>query len=151
MPSELEIKNAGKIIEMLSKIEDVSFEQKREDIFLVTEPETGLQLIVDVEETTVCFIIDVCEIGAEVSKDKLFQLLLEINNDSPHGAFCLDGNKVLFKDNLEIDNIDQNELEASVCMPLLTVANNLEAINEIVSPDAIETIEVDDSHYCKKG
>lgn len=133
MPSELEIRNASKILEMLSRIEDVSFEQKREDIFLITEPETGLQLIVDVEETTVCFIIDVCSVPAEADKEKLYKLLLEINNNAPHGAFCLDGDKILFKDNLEVDNIDQNELEASVCIPLVTVAQNLEAINEFVS------------------
>ena len=138
MPSDLEIRNAGKILEMLTRIEDVSFEQKREDIFLITEPETGLQLIVDVEESTVCFIIDVCSIPDNVDKARLFQLLLEINNNAPHGAFCIDGDKILFKDNLEVDNIDQNELEASVCIPLITVAQNLEAINEIVS----EKVEV---------
>ena len=136
MPSDLEIKNAAKILEMLTRIADVSFEQKREDIFLITGLD-GLQMIVDVEETTVCFIIDVCTVSAEVNKRDLYELLLEINNDSPHGAFCLDGDKILFKDNLEVDNIDQNELEASICIPLLTVANSLEAINEFVS-DAVE-------------
>ena len=44
MPSELEIKNSERVLEMLSKMEDVSFEQKREDIFEVTEPESGLML-----------------------------------------------------------------------------------------------------------
>lgn len=133
MPTDVEIKNATKILEMLTRIEDVSFEQKREDIFLITEPETGIQLIVDVEETTVCFIIDVCMISETADKEKLFRLLLEINNVAPHGAFCLDGDKILFKDNLEFENIDANELEASICMPLVTIAQNIEAINELVS------------------
>jgi|GEM_PF-2626804 len=132
MPSELEIKNANKILEMLLKTEDVSFEQhpEREDIFIVKEPETGLELIIDVEETTICFLMDICPVPVvDEQKLALYEKLLEINNVSVHGAFSVNNGKVIFKDNLEIENIDQNELDASIQLMLVTVAQNIEAIS----------------------
>jgi len=138
-PSEIEIANAGKILEMLLKTDDISFEQHpdRQDIFIVKEPETGLELVVDVEESTICFLMDICPVPAEDhQKLALYEKLLEINNISVHGAFSTSDGKVIFKDNLEIENIDQNELDASVQLMLVTVAQNIEAISEIVAVKA---------------
>ena len=107
------------------------------DIFIVKEPESGLELVVDVEESTICFLMDICPIPTEADqKLALYEKLLEINNISVHGAFSTSGDKVIFKDNLEIENIDQNELDASVQLMLVTVAQNLEAISDIVAVKA---------------
>jgi hypothetical protein len=49
--------------------------------------------------------------GAEILKN-----LLQKNRDIVHGAFALDetGRKVIFRDTLQIENLDMNELEGSI-------------------------------------
>jgi hypothetical protein len=48
--------------------------------------------------------------------ESIFQQLLQKNRDIVHGAFVLDesGEKVIFRDTLQIENIDLNELEGSI-------------------------------------
>ena len=48
--------------------------------------------------------------------ENIFQQLLQKNRDIVHGAFVLDetGKKVIFRDTLQIENIDLNELEGSI-------------------------------------
>jgi hypothetical protein len=45
-----------------------------------------------------------------------FRELLKKNRDIVHGAFCLDetGTKVIFRDTLQIENLDLNELEGTL-------------------------------------
>lgn len=54
----------------------------------------------------------------ELSKgnEEVFKNLLIKNRDIVHGAFALDesGKKVIFRDTLQIENLDLNELEASI-------------------------------------
>ncbi len=47
---------------------------------------------------------------------EIFQSLLQKNRDIIHGAFVLDesGKKVIFRDTLQIANLDLNELEGSL-------------------------------------
>lgn len=48
--------------------------------------------------------------------DKIFKSLLQKNRDIVHGAFVLDdsGDKVIYRDTLQIKNMDLNELEGSL-------------------------------------
>jgi hypothetical protein len=48
--------------------------------------------------------------------ENIFQQLLQKNRDIVHGAFVLDdtGTKVIFRDTLQIENLDLNELEGSI-------------------------------------
>tara|TARA_R110002072_G_scaffold106447_2_gene232471 strand:- start:15613 stop:16008 length:396 start_codon:yes stop_codon:yes gene_type:complete len=48
--------------------------------------------------------------------EKVFSNLLQKNRDIIHGAFVLDesGKKVIFRDTLQIENMDLNELEGSL-------------------------------------
>jgi hypothetical protein len=128
MPSDLEVRNALKVQEMLGRVEDILIEQVREDIFQVTELQTDhqLRLTVDVEETTVVLIMDVGLVeDFTVPGGSVAEELLRINNKAVHGKFCLDGLQVLFKDVLEVENLDQNELEQSMVHMFLTVAQTL--------------------------
>ncbi|WP_167342767.1 YbjN domain-containing protein [Nonlabens sp. SY33080] len=49
-------------------------------------------------------------------RDEVFKSLLQKNRDIIHGAFVLDetGTKVIFRDTLQIENLDLNELEGSL-------------------------------------
>ena len=48
--------------------------------------------------------------------EKVFKSLLQKNRDIIHGAFVLDetGKKVIFRDTLQIENLDLNELEGTL-------------------------------------
>ncbi|MBP1838781.1 type III secretion system chaperone family protein [Formosa algae] len=48
--------------------------------------------------------------------EKIFKSLLQKNRDIVHGAFVLDdsGDKVIFRDTLQVQNMDLNELEGSL-------------------------------------
>jgi len=48
--------------------------------------------------------------------EEVYRALLKKNRDIIHGAFVLDetGLKVIFRDTLQIENLDRNELEASL-------------------------------------
>ena len=48
--------------------------------------------------------------------ESVYKSLLQKNRDIVHGAFVLDetGNKVIFRDTLQIENLDLNELEGSL-------------------------------------
>ncbi len=49
-------------------------------------------------------------------KSEVYLQLLQKNRDIIHGAFALDetGKRVIFRDTLQIENLDQNELEGSL-------------------------------------
>jgi len=48
--------------------------------------------------------------------EKVFKSLLQKNRDIIHGAFVLDesGTRVIFRDTLQLENLDLNELEGSL-------------------------------------
>ena len=57
------------------------------------------------------FIFEIKEQG-----DHVYKSLLQKNRDIIHGAFVLDdsGRKVIFRDSLQVENLDQNEFEATI-------------------------------------
>lgn len=136
-PSALELKNTDKILDLLVEIEGISYKNLREDIFEITGPE-GATCILDVEETLVCIGAEICAIPEENTPEdtqdiiKLFRVLLELNNEAIHGKFAIIDGKIFFKENLEIENIDGNELEAALAWTLLMVIKGVEKISGII-------------------
>jgi hypothetical protein len=117
---------------MLSEIEGVQYENAREDIFVITDPDTDLKLVVDVEEETVCLLMDVMK-KSEVPVDADFlEFLLKQNNKAVHGAFCLDDRNLLIKENLEFENLDLNELETAIKSIFVLANDSLPTILERV-------------------
>ncbi|MDQ1772610.1 molecular chaperone Tir [Labilibaculum sp. A4] len=90
-------------------------EDKTEELFVVENPEGGIaNLIVDCEDP----ILIVEGVLFELTDDnpEIYKALLKKNREIIHGAFVLDGSgkKVLFRDTLQLENLDQNELEATL-------------------------------------
>ena len=56
--------------------------------------------------------------------------LLQMNRSVVHGAFVLDdsGEQVLFRDTLQLDNLDLNEIEGSINSLSLALAENAEEL-----------------------
>jgi hypothetical protein len=81
----------------------------------VEDEDKGVKnLIIDCEDTIVVLEQSIMPVPSD-PKD-LFKRLLQLNRSLVHGAFVLDdeGEKVLFRDTLQLANLDRNELEASI-------------------------------------
>jgi len=90
-------------------------EDLAEELVVVDDDENGIKnLMIDCEEP----ILILEQIIMEVPQDpgNLFKRLLQMNRDLVHGAFVLDENAelILFRDTLQLENLDRNELEASI-------------------------------------
>ena len=90
-------------------------EDPAEELVVVDNEEKGIKnLMIDCEEP----ILVLEQIIMKVPQDPgdVFKRLLQINRDLVHGAFVLDENAelVLFRDTLQLENLDRNELEASI-------------------------------------
>ena len=94
---------------------EIKQENPKEGIFIVSnEPEGISNLIICVASPIVIFeqfIFEIKEPG-----DHVYRSLLQKNRDIIHGAFVLDdsGRKVIFRDSLQVENLDQNEFEATI-------------------------------------
>lgn len=90
-------------------------ENLAEELFVVENPDGGIaNLIVDCEDPIL--IIEGLLFEINGVKDDIYKSLLMKNREIVHGAFTLDetGTKVLFRDTLQLENLDQNELEATL-------------------------------------
>lgn len=132
-PTAIELQNTDFILDMLVNIDGISYTNIQPDIFRIKGPE-GVSCILDVEETLVCISEEICDLPLEVSQQsKLLMCLMGLNHEALHGKFSINGGKVYFKENLEIKNLDQNELEAALGWTLAMVARSVERISEIIT------------------
>ncbi|KOS07231.1 molecular chaperone Tir [Flavobacterium akiainvivens] len=94
---------------------DIKYENSREGIFIVSNEQEGVfNLIICVAYPIVIFEQFLFEIKAE--SPAVYKALLQKNRDIIHGAFVLDatGRKVIFRDSLQLENLDQNEFGATL-------------------------------------
>lgn len=90
-------------------------EDAAEEIVVVTDEDNGVNnMIIDCEDTILILEQVIAEVPAD-PKD-MFKRLLQMNRELVHGAFVLDDEAkiVLFRDTLQLENLDRNELEASI-------------------------------------
>jgi hypothetical protein len=108
---------------------------------IVFENESDGVLVINNEEGGVSNLVLGCADPLLIMEQFLFELrndnievfknLLVKNRDIVHGAFVLDesGTKVIFRDTLQIENLDLNELEGSINSLMLLLS---EYSNEII-------------------
>ena len=121
--NEKEIQVCNKVKNLLIDL-DLGFSStERPDILVVTEPETNTDVIIDAEETVICLRMIVCD---EKKNIEFYRKLLQANAFISHGHFQIENGKVILADNLEAENLDANELEASIASLVTAVAQNAE-------------------------
>ena len=93
---------------------------------IIEENEQENVLVVEKEAEGISNMIIICSDPILIMQQFLFELktgdaavykrLLQKNQDIIHGAFALDesGTKVVFRDTLQLENLDLNELEGSL-------------------------------------
>lgn len=109
----------------------IVYENAEEEVFVVELPEVGIQnLVIAIADPIL--IMEQYLFELHEGKPEVFQKLLIKNRDIVHGAFALDesGTKVVFRDTLQLENIDLNEIEGSL--------NSLELLLSEYSDELIE-------------
>ncbi len=100
-------------------------EDPGEELVVVDNEENGIKnLVIDCEEPIL--VLEQIIMEAPHDPDNLFKRLLQMNRDLVHGAFVLDENAklILFRDTLQLENLDRNELEASIQALSLALAEH---------------------------
>lgn len=90
-------------------------ENQAEALLVISDEDSGInQMILDCEDEILVIeqlIMDLA--GADAA---VYRRLLQMNRTLVHGAFVLDegGKRLLFRDTLQLENLDLNELESSL-------------------------------------
>ncbi len=101
-------------------------EDEAEELVIVEDEENGIRnLIIDCEPPII--ILEQLIMNVPEDAGDFFKRLLQMNRTMVHGAFVLDneeGSRVLFRDTLQLENLDCNELEGSIRALELALAEN---------------------------
>jgi hypothetical protein len=93
---------------------NITYQSEEEGVFVVEDEEHGIKnLVIGCADPLLImeqYLFDIKEDSVE-----MFKALLQKNRDMIHGAFVIDdsGKKVIFRDTLQLENLDLNELEGS--------------------------------------
>ncbi len=90
-------------------------ESPEEELVVIDDEENGIKsMVIDCESPIVILEQVIMEAPAETGA--FFKRLLQMNRSLVHGAFVLDedGTRIIFRDTLQLENLDRNELEASI-------------------------------------
>jgi len=104
---------------------EISSEDLSEELVVIDDEEKGIKnLVIDCEEPIL--IIEQKIMATPKKTDAFFKRLLQLNRTLVHGAFVLDdeGANILFRDTLQLQHLDLNELEGSINSLSLALAEN---------------------------
>ena len=109
----------------------ISHEEPKEELVVIDDDERGIKnLVIDCEGSIV--ILEQVIIPMPKESSEFCKRILQINRTLVHGAFVIDeeGTTLLFRDTLQLENLDRNELEGSIDALSLGLA---EYASELVS------------------
>ncbi len=109
----------------------ISHEESKEELVVIDDDDRGIKnLVIDCEGSIV--ILEQVIIPMPKESSEFCKRILQINRTLVHGAFVLDeeGTTLLFRDTLQLENLDRNELEGSIDALSLGLA---EYASELVS------------------
>ena len=90
-------------------------EDPAEELVVVEDEDKGLKnLVIDCEDPIL--VLEQVIMKTPANPGDLFKRLLQWNREVVHGAFVLDetAETIIFRDTLQLENLDRNELEGSV-------------------------------------
>lgn len=92
-------------------------EETEKQLVVVDDTARGIRnLVIDCEYPTLTMEQIIMKLNPQKNPAEFFKRLLQMNRYLVHGAFVLDdkAEMVMFRDTLELENLDYNELEGSV-------------------------------------
>jgi hypothetical protein len=111
---------------------EITKEEPSQELVVIDDEDQGINhLVIDCEDP----ILILEQFIFEIKKDpeaNMLKRLLQLNRTLVHGAFAIDdsGTKVLFRDTLQLENLDLNELEGSINALSVAMAEN---VDELIS------------------
>jgi hypothetical protein len=93
----------------------LSSEDGEQELVIIDDEEQGIKnLVIDCEYPILVIEQVIMEVPQQIGD--LYKRLLQMNRTLVHGAFTLDEEekRVLFRDTLQLENLDRNELEGSI-------------------------------------
>ncbi|MCP4107055.1 MAG: YbjN domain-containing protein [Desulfobacteraceae bacterium] len=111
---------------MKEKFEVVKQYLQEMDVAIVSEDGDGQVVVIEDEEYGIKNLVIDCEppilvleqviMKVKPGSEQVFKRLLQMNRELVHGAFVLDENAefIIFRDTLQLENLDRNELEGSI-------------------------------------
>ncbi|MEN8264970.1 MAG: YbjN domain-containing protein [Nitrospirota bacterium] len=105
-------------------------EEPGDEIVIIDDEDQGIKnLVIDCEYPILILEQFIFELSDKTSAG-VYKSLLQMNRNLVHGAFVIDdtGTKVLFRDTLQLENLDLNELEGSINALSIAMAENSEEI-----------------------
>lgn len=93
----------------------MSYEEPHEELVVIDDEDRGIKnLVIDCEAPIL--ILEQVIMSMPESSSDFCKRLLQINRTLVHGAFVLneEGTTLLFRDTLQLENLDRNELEGSI-------------------------------------
>jgi hypothetical protein len=109
---------------------DFIHEEPDEEVVVIEDEEQGIKhLVIDCESPILILEQFIFNLKKKPSETTL-KRLLQMNRDVVHGAFAIDdsGEKVLFRDTLQLENLDLNELEGSINALSIAMAEHSEEL-----------------------
>ncbi|MFC5047317.1 YbjN domain-containing protein [Aquimarina hainanensis] len=94
---------------------NITHENQGDGIIMISKESEGISnLILGI--ATPILIIEQHVFDIKNKNEQVYKSLLQKNRDIVHGAFVLDqtGERVIFRDTLQVENLDLNELEGSL-------------------------------------
>lgn len=110
----------------------ITKEEPSQELVVIDDEDQGINhLVIDCEDPILILEQFIFEIKKEPQANML-KRLLQLNRTLVHGAFAIDdsGTKVLFRDTLQLENLDLNELEGSINALSVAMAEN---VDELIS------------------
>lgn len=94
---------------------NISLENEDDQVFVIQDENLGIKNLV-IGCADPILIMEQFILNVQNANQDMFRELLQKNRDIVHGAFVLDetGGKVIFRDTLQLENLDRNELEGSI-------------------------------------
>lgn len=111
----------------------ITKEDAGEELVVVDDEDNGIKhLVIDCEAPIV--VLEQLVLPVPGEPGDLFRRLLQMNRTLVHGAFVLDaeGRHVIFRDTLQLENLDANELEGSIKALSLALAEHGEELLSFV-------------------
>ena len=109
----------------------ITYENRKDGVLMVQKESDGIKnLILGVADPILIMEQYIFKINN--ASEGIFKQLLQKNRDIIHGAFVLDetGHKVIFRDTLQLENLDLNEFEGSINSLSLLLSEYSEQIIE---------------------
>ena len=118
---------------------DLDWEEVDEGMFLVQSPSGGV--VVHLSDPVLLLRLKVMDLpgdGADLTE--LYRALLELNaTDIVHGAYGIEEGELIISDTLELENLDFEELQASVESLQYAASSHLDRIKTLTGSDGADS------------